>query len=125
MPAVFNIFPHIFFLDPQHNVKESPADPGVCDLPRFQEVTELPVIEEVVELRTDAVRQLPGDIHIAREIFRLFVEQLLFQDQRKVVLADRVLDIVIVAEQFQAAGGDLFAELREYAGKRHVFKGAS
>ena len=81
MPAVFDIFLYILFLDPKHNMKKGTVDPGVCDLPCFQEIAELLIIEEVVELGTDAVRQLLGDIHVACEVFRLLIEQLVFQDQ--------------------------------------------
>ena len=80
MPAVFDIFLYILFLDPKHNMKKGTVDPGVCDLPRFQEIAELLIIEEVVELGTDAVRQLLGDIHVECDVFRLLVELIVFLD---------------------------------------------
>jgi hypothetical protein len=47
----------------------------------------------------------------------MLVEQFVFQDDRKIVLINRILYPVIVFEKFETAGGHLFFQLPEDAGK--------
>ena len=47
--AVFRIFCHIFFFDPEHDMKEGPVDAGLGDLTGFQQFAELAVVEKIVK----------------------------------------------------------------------------
>ena len=70
-------------------MEERPVDARLRRLLRPDEVAELLIVEEIVEPGADAVRQRFGHIHVAEQTVGAFVQQLVLQDEREVVLVDR------------------------------------